>query len=164
MAEAEPVTTFSRMFFSWPITSTRWCLTSSRIPSTVDDWHTVTTPPRPLRTWESVPPVNPSPYPLAAAMEFSLDSRVIPPEITSYASRRLATDGMRMPLRMQISTPLLVLKYPEGWAAETTQSSISHMSRSLSVVQSLRASHGFSWMRGRMRVYQNLSRDLEVGK
>ena len=110
MAEADPVTTFSRMFFSWPMTSTRWRLTSSRIPSTVDDWHTVTTPPRPLRTWESVPPVNPRPYPLAATRELSLDSRVMPPDITSYASRRLATEGMRMPLRMQISTPLLVLK------------------------------------------------------
>ena len=59
---------------------------------------------------------------------------------------------------MQTSTPLLVPKYPAGCAADTTQFSFSRRSRSLSVGQSLSASHGHSCSLGRMLRYQNLSR------
>ena len=55
---------------------------------------------------------------------------------------REAVSGSRYLLLMQTSTPLLDMRYPIGWAADTTQLSPSRRSRSFSVGQFLRASQG----------------------
>jgi hypothetical protein len=132
----------------------------SRNPPMSEASDTVTTFPTSVIRCPSVPPVKPIPYLFAASWADWLDLRVMPLQITSYASRRLATSGSRYPLLMHTSTPLLDMRYPMGWAADTTQFSFSRRSRRVSVGQSFSASQGQRLSRGRMDASQKDSRSL----